>query len=216
MLRDARRSLAIVAALGGATLLLFVLVWSTTTRSVVQEADDRFLSLMVALRWQPAVSVARALSFLSGAWCDWAARLLVLAVLVRRRHWLHLAAFALALASSEALIGPMKAWYDRPRPAASLIATSGASFPSGHAVAAAVTAVGLVIVLFPAGHGRWHAERWAVVWAVVIALTRTYLGAHWLSDVVGGGLLGGTLALGWPALLVTLRARRSGRHLEPA
>ena len=207
MVRDARTSLAIAGGLGVAAVVVFTLMWFDPTRRPIQSVDDAFASLVDALRWGPTIAVAKVLSFVSGAWGNWTARIVVLLLLVRRRHWLHLTAFALAVATSEALIGPMKALYDRARPAASEIATSGAAFPSGHAVAAAVTAVGLVIVLFPAGHSRWHWERWAVVWAVVIALSRTYLRAHWLSDVVAGGILGAALALGWPALLVTLRSR---------
>ncbi|MGH8859967.1 MAG: phosphatase PAP2 family protein, partial [Jatrophihabitantaceae bacterium] len=97
--------------------------------------------------------------------------------------------------------------YDRARPPGELISTSGATFPSGHAIAGAVTAVGLVVVLLPPGAARWKWEVRAVVFAFLMALSRVYLRAHWLSDVVAGGLLGGALALGWPALLQTIRGQ---------
>jgi membrane-associated phospholipid phosphatase len=42
---------------------------------------------------------------------------------------------------SEVLIGVLKGIYERARPPESLVVTTGASFPSGHAVAASVTAV---------------------------------------------------------------------------
>jgi undecaprenyl-diphosphatase len=89
---------------------------------------------------------------------------------------------------------------------------SGASFPSGHAVAAAVTAVGLVIVLLPPGHTRWVWERRAALYASLMALSRTYLDAHWLSDVAAGALLGSGIALACPALLVDLRVRYPARR----
>jgi membrane-associated phospholipid phosphatase len=41
----------------------------------------------------------------------------------------------------------------------------------------------------------------------VMALSRVYLRAHWLSDTVAGALLGAGLALGWPALLMAIRHR---------
>ena len=99
----------------------------------------------------------------------------------------------------------MKAAVDRPRPPDSLIATTGAAFPSGHAIATAVTAVGLVLVLAPPGPKRWRWEVNAVIFTSVMALSRVYLRAHWLSDTVAGALLGAGLALGWPALLMAIR-----------
>ena len=208
MLADPRRALMLAGILLAAAAILYVLVWSTATRSVLQWGDDRFLRLVTRFRYGPAVSLAKALNFVGGAWCTWTLRVAALIVLAWRRHWLHLAAFSLAIATSEALIGTSKALFDRPRPLGSLVGTSGASFPSGHAIAAAVTAVGLVVALLPAGHARWKWERRAALYASVMALSRTYLGAHWLSDVVAGGLLGSGIALGWPALLVWWRQLR--------
>jgi len=112
------------------------------------------------------------------------------------------------VASSEYLIGALKAAYARSRPSHALVATSGFSFPSWHAVASAVTAVGLVIVLTGPGPQRWVWQLRAVTFAFVMALSRVYLDAHWLSDVVAGALLGGGLAIGGPALLQAARGDR--------
>lgn len=212
MLADPRRALRFALALLVGAGIFYLLVWSTSTRSVLQWGDDRFLRLVERLRVRPAVSAAKVLNFIGGAWCTWTLRVVALAILVWRRHWLHLAAFVLAVATSEALIGTSKTLFDRPRPPGSLVGTSGASFPSGHAVAAAVTAVGMVVALLPAGQSRWKWERRAALYASAMALARTYLGAHWLSDVVAGGLLGSGIALAWPALLVLWRERVAGRR----
>ena len=123
--------------------------------------------------------------------------------------------FALAVATSEIMIGTLKGLYERPRPTGSLIATTSSSFPSGHALGAAVTAVGLVIALLPPGPTRWSWERRAVLYTSLMALSRVYLAAHWFSDVVAGALLGGALALGWPAVSVLLRRRRLSRRRPP-
>jgi undecaprenyl-diphosphatase len=196
--------------------VLFILVWNTTTRAAVQEVDDAFLSLSESLRWQPAVVVAEVFDFVGGTICNWTVRFIVIGILIYRRNWLSLTAFVLAIVASEAMIGPMKALYDRPRPADGIVGTSGASFPSGHAVSAATTAVGVVIVLIPPGHKRWVWERRAAIYASLMAVSRTYLGAHWLSDVVAGILIGSAIAIAAPALLVDLRVRRRARRGELA
>ena len=212
LLAEPRRALAWAGLMLAGALVLFLLVWNTSTHEVVQQVDDWFLDLVESLRWQPLVDVAKAFDFLGGTICNWTIRIVVLAILAYRRQWLSLVAFALAIAVSEAMIGPMKALYDRPRPPGALVGTSGASFPSGHAVSSAVTAVGLVIVLLPPGHKRWVWERRAALYASVMALSRTYLGAHWLSDVVAGALLGCGIAIACPALLVDLRVRVRARR----
>lgn len=214
MLAEPRRALGWAIALAVGALVLCLLVWNTTTRAVVQDVDDAWLDLMEELRWQPAVTFAEVLAFLGGSIVTWIVRGVVIGILLWQRRWLSLVAFVLAIVASEALIGPLKALYDRPRPPNPLTGVSGASFPSGHAVAGAVNAVGIVIVLLPPGHGRWTWERRAALYAFLMALSRTYLGAHWLSDVVAGALMGTAVALSSPALLVGLRTRRAARRGE--
>jgi undecaprenyl-diphosphatase len=216
MISDVRRALRVSGFLLAAVAVLTVMVWWTPARAALQWVDDGFLQVMEWLRFGPVVKVAEGLAFLGGVWCTWVIRGLVAAVLVRRRHWVHLTAFVLAVMTSEVLIGVLKGAFDRARPVGSLIATSGASFPSGHAIAAAVTSVGLVIVLVPAGHTRWRWEMHAAFYASLMALSRTYLGAHWLSDVVAGGLLGSAIAIGWPAALAWLRVRYQSRRAVSA
>ena len=207
MLTDPKRALVGASVLLGLGVAVCLLVWVTAIRTHVQWLDDHFLDLMVDIRNPPVTALAKGLSFLGGAVCTWSIRALVVVVLLRRRHWVHLSAFLFAVVTSEVMLGVLKGLYDRPRPPGSLIATTGSSFPSGHAVAGAVTAVGLVVALLPPGHTRWRWERRAAFYASLMALSRAYLGAHWLTDVVAGALLGSALALGWPAALVLLRGR---------
>lgn len=98
----------------------------------------------------------------------------------------------------------------RPRPATAEWATyaSGWSFPSGHTTTSAVTGGLLVLaVLTRAQHGRRALALVIGCWAVLVGLTRVYLGVHWFSDVLGGWLL----SLCWLSLGVYAVARLAPR-----
>ncbi|MFL6075525.1 MAG: phosphatase PAP2 family protein, partial [Mycobacteriales bacterium] len=68
----------------------------------------------------------------------------------------------------------------------------GASFPSGHALTATLGCGIVLLALLPALHGRWRAVAWtlAAVIPLFTGMTRIALGVHWVSDVIGGWLLG--------------------------
>ena len=208
MLVDSRRGLLVSVGLLLGAVVVTVLYLLPATRPGVQAVDDAVWRFAVQVENKPTTAIAVALSWLGSGWVNWPLRVAALLLLAWRRHWLRLAAFALAVLTSELLIGTLKSAVDRPRPPDALIATSAAAFPSGHAVASAVTAVGLVLVLAPPGRSRWRWEVYAVVFTSVMALSRVYLRAHWLSDTVAGALLGAGLALGWPALLMAIRHER--------
>jgi membrane-associated phospholipid phosphatase len=211
VLVNERRALVLAGGMLAGAVLACVLVAIPTTFAWVQTIDDWTYDLAGNLQSRPLTLIAEGFSLIGSTLVNWPLRIAALALLAWRRHWLSLTAFALAVITSELLIGVLKSAYDRPRPPDSLIETSAASFPSGHAIAGAVTAVGLVLVLLPAGRKRWQWELYAVWFALFMALSRVYLHAHWLSDVVAGALLGAGLALGWPALLLRLRAWRQAR-----
>ena len=117
---------------------------STQPHSAVQGIDDRWLRWMVSLRtpWLTRVAKIREQHRIGESHTA-AAGVGRRCSLMWRRRWLQLGAFLGAVVTSELCIGPLKALVDRPRPPDSLIGTSGASFPSGHAIAGAVTAFGL-------------------------------------------------------------------------
>ncbi len=96
----------------------------------------------------------------------------------------------------------------RPRPFPGAPHALGASFPSGHALTAAAVAIALLAVV---AHRRWTITAGACLVVLAVAFSRLALGVHYLSDVVGGILLGVACALGVPWLVVTLDRRRALR-----
>jgi membrane-associated phospholipid phosphatase len=199
-----------------AALVLTIIVAVDPGGSAVQGLDNRWLRWMVDLRTPWLTRVAKDVSSIGAVKVTLPLRILVSAALIWHRRWLQLGAFLGAVITSELCIGPLKAIVDRPRPPNPLIGTSGASFPSGHAIAGAVTAFGLVVVLWPASQRRLMAIGVAAAFAGLMASSRTYLAAHWLTDTIAGACIGTGLTLVWPATLEMLRERHSRRQFGGA
>ena len=203
------RDAAVTAAVLALTAVVFALAADHGVLARVQRVDDAWLRLMISGRSAPVTVIAKFFNLLGLVYVTLPVRIAIAGYLALRRRWWHMAAFVAAVVTSEVLIGTLKNAYDRTRPPGSLVATSGASFPSGHAIAASVTVVAAVIALVPPGRARvtWGAA--AAGFSVLMALSRAYLGAHWLSDAVAGVLLGTSCAL-LAAVVVNWLQRRRG------
>ena len=210
-----RQAAILTAGVVALTALVFALVADHGTLARIQRLDDAWLRLMISGRTPPLTAIAKVFNVLGLVYVTLPVRIVLAGFLALRRQWWHLAAFAAAIVLSEVLIGSLKGIYDRTRPPGSLVATSGASFPSGHAIAASVTVVAAVIALVPAGRRRvlWGAA--AVAFSIVMGLSRAYLAAHWLSDAAAGILLGTSCAL-VTALVADQFQRWHNRRQRPA
>jgi len=131
----------------------------------------------------------------------------------RRRTWRPLWLLAGAYVGAWALSETVKDLTRRARPpAAQAIGHwTGYAFPSGHTTKA--TAVyGMLAALLAAATPRWghKVTCWtaAALLAGLVGLSRLYLGAHWLTDVLGA------LALGAAWLFVLLTATRTVQALH--
>jgi membrane-associated phospholipid phosphatase len=164
------------------------------------------------IRVTPLTWLFRLLNVLGGGLITIPLRALGAVVLLVRRRWRALAAFALTWASSELAVTWLKSYYHRGRPSGALVDIVGYSFPSGHAVAGAATAVAFVLAFLPPGPGRRRWEWLAVAFSFTMAFSRVYLRAHWFSDVVVGTMLGAGLAIFWFALFTELRDVWAWRH----
>lgn len=140
---------------------------------------------------------ATVIAAMAACWVGWRVRSFGPAVLI------------LATVAGAALLGTaLKRIVDRQRPPMDtrLVSESNMSYPSGHATA--TTALVAVLVLMYLSSGPSRRRAWAAIAVgagvvVIMCATRLYLGVHWLSDVVGGVLLGGSVV----AIAALIRAR---------
>jgi membrane protein DedA with SNARE-associated domain/membrane-associated phospholipid phosphatase len=178
-----------LAAVGG---FAFYAIGDSFDIGAWRTADDAAASVAKRLRGDMLVQVAKVVTAL-GTWPAVAIAAGLTAVwAATRRRWIDAAALVAGVALEPLVMHAAKAAYDRPRPAGGLVDTMLSAYPSGHATYA-ITWVACALVLVRAGTGwavRFAAVTVAIGLVAAIALTRIYLGVHWLSDVVGGVALG--------------------------
>ncbi|WEO77903.1 phosphatase PAP2 family protein [Cryobacterium sp. SO2] len=143
--------------------------------------------------------------------------LILVTLLVLRRPWAALY-FLIATVASAGLVQLLKTLFGRARPEDMLITSDFGSFPSGHVANAATMVVALGII-FP----RLWVWIAGAVYTVAMMVSRTYLGAHWLTDTIGGLMLGaGVAVVLWAPLAAkldgenTIARRRAQRTKPPA
>ncbi|MBK5273575.1 MAG: bifunctional DedA family/phosphatase PAP2 family protein [Desulfuromonadales bacterium] len=137
-------------------------------------------------------------------------------VLWRKRYWYRLLALGVGLSGGMILDFLLKITFHRPRPSFedSYLIFYGYSFPSDHAMAATLL-YGLLAVFAVIALDVWRwrvgAALGAFVMILLVGFSQVYLGAHYLSDVLGAAAAG----LAWLALSLTAvdTLRRNRGHL---
>jgi membrane protein DedA with SNARE-associated domain/membrane-associated phospholipid phosphatase len=158
-------------------------------------------SAMKVLTWLGSTAVIVPMALALGGW-----------FLLGRRDWRPLAMLAVAVGGATATYTIVKPLVERARPPAMIWIgqNTGWAFPSGHASKAAAFYAMAAIVI---GAGLPLSKR-AVTWAfgtaawVTVGVSRLYLGAHWLTDVLGGFAIG----IAWVALVAAASLAMPGRR----
>ena len=154
----------------------------------------------VAVAWAPAVVGGTLGMILIGA--------LLVALFLWRRRRADAATLATAMVVVVAIGATMAAIIGRTRPEDSLAESVATSFPSGHTAVATTVCIVLGLLL-----RRWWVWIIGAVWVLTMMWSRTYLHAHWFSDVVAGLLEGIAVATFVWVAFETVRDRRATRHV---
>jgi undecaprenyl-diphosphatase len=159
---------------------------------------------MRVVTWLGSTAVIIPLGLIIGGW-----------FVRRRRDWRPLILLTVAVAGAVALYDIVKILVGRPRPPQAIWIGHfpAAAFPSGHATQ---TVAFYSILAIIAGAGRSPRVKLALcsaaaLVALVVGFSRIYLGAHWLTDVLGGYALGAL----WASVVVVIAmivASRSSRE----
>jgi membrane-associated phospholipid phosphatase len=130
--------------------------------------------------------------------------------LVLRRAWRAAGAVAVTLLSTKLFVPLIQIWIQRERPMDFAGLGEIFSFPASHTAISTVT-LGVLAVLASHSMKRWGK---ALVFAavgilvVVLAYSRIYLGAHWMSDVLGGFLFAAVMTAAFGIAVESVPSRR--------
>ena len=123
---------------------------------------------------------------------------------LHKRYWPELAMLLIGSGGGALIWYFLIGIFNRPRPAEQLgIVVTDPSFPSGHAISS-VICYGLLAYLLvpkmPSLFWKWVIVIASVLTVAYIGYSRTFLGGHYLTDIIAGYALG----LAWAGLVFTL------------
>jgi undecaprenyl-diphosphatase len=174
--------------------------------------DHAVLAAIAAHRTEWATTVATAVMWVGTTPAALAAgALAALAVTLLTRAYVPALAAVASVAVAAVSSALLKDLFARPRPPASLalVEVGGYSFPSTQAAETAALAAALLVTLAWSRVAVGRAVAAGLVAAVLlVGVCMVYLGAHWLTDVVAGWVLGA--AIGWSVGRVLLSVKTRG------
>jgi undecaprenyl-diphosphatase len=155
--------------------------------------DETAVEVAEALHCGFMTGFSKVFSFLGSGGFVWALTTVCAVALGWRRRWTEVCVLLAGMALIQLGFHEIKAAVDRPRPPEGLVATSGSSFPSGHAAHSVIyvwAATTIVVRLRPGMARATLVVVAGVVVTALVGLSRVYLSVHYLSDVSGGWALG--------------------------
>lgn len=123
--------------------------------------------------------------------------ILSLLISLRYKHWKKALWFALTVLLGAGIVNNfVKNTFERTRPLLThLVEEHSYSFPSGHAMGAIIYSGALAFLIYKANkskiaHLKFYTVSGTLLFSLLIAMSRLYLGVHFASDVIAGLSLG--------------------------
>jgi membrane-associated phospholipid phosphatase len=193
----------------------------------LQQADTRVHDWTIKERTPGATLFFTIMTLIGGPAGLAVILVIVAAALAIRRRWYWLTYLAVTAGGGALLNLELKRYFARARPAVAemLRRANGYSFPSGHAMGSAVAFGALSYLAFRVIRS-WPARAGVIAFLYTliagVALSRVYLGVHWISDVAAGVTAGtvwvtaATVAYETLRRIRRLRSAASRQEVRPA
>jgi membrane protein DedA with SNARE-associated domain/membrane-associated phospholipid phosphatase len=180
-----------VVLLGSMWLFLGILE-DVVSRDPLVIADQSVFTFLQQLRTEPMDRVMVGITELGSVGVMLPVIAAVAGWLALRSAWRTAGYWIATTASAELVVRVLKQTLGRHRPLALYRGIEEYSFPSGHATIAAVVLAYLAFLVTRGQSMRWRVGVGctAAVYIALVGFSRLYLGAHWLSDVLGGYAFG--------------------------
>ncbi len=192
---DRPDSLALLVAFAvvlGSMWLFLGIVEDVVSRDPLVVADQAVFAFLQQLRTHPVDRLMVGITELGSVGVMLPLILTVAGALAVEGCWQTAGYWVATAASSELLVQVLERTLGRHRPLALHQGAEQFSFPSGHATMSAVVLAYLAFLLSRGQPIRWRLAvgGTAAVYAALVGFSRLYLGAHWMSDVLGGFCFG--------------------------
>ncbi len=204
----ATRLLVVALALTGLLAGLGLLVTGALTGTWLGRLDRSVVTWFVEVRSSGLTTLTETVGSLAGTGTVTALGLaLAVLALAVAASWRPVVFVLAALVGEVVLYWTIAQVVERLRPAVADLTSglpTGASWPSGHAAAAAAAygAIAALVIAYGRARRRWAVLALPLVVAPAVGISRVYVAAHYPTDVVAGLLLGGLWVAACACLLL--------------